>query len=355
VKGGIVSDPNPARPVEEKPSEPFEQNNSSRYPMAIWLSAGLSVLLLLGIGAASFGLGRKIDAVEDVISEVIGRANERRLHFQMSFLEELAAWNAYRLQPTQQTLRQIQQLHERTRQALAELSTDGARMGPEFGRNLDALRESLDLWGSAPVALMTGRLSLEELERLPRRDDLSIDVLAKSAPLGAGISRQREIYVANLRRLERRRVQILAGLYPLALFGIVLTAWFARRAMLSHQRLAESAAHAALVRDAMASLTGDEVLPTALRRIATNAMRIARVDGAFIEQSDDARREVEIVAAVGPGAPPEESHLPFAASITDDIVRAGETELSVDLTARDDWCGRLLGARGNVAWHSRFL
>src|SRR5262245_16710377 len=66
-------------------------------------------------------------------------------------------------------------------------------------------------------------------------------------------------------------LRLLAALFPLALAGIVLTAWFAKRAAGAHQRVLENSAQEGLLRDAIAALTGDQVLPAALNRIATNA------------------------------------------------------------------------------------
>jgi PAS domain S-box-containing protein len=151
------------------------------------------------------------------------------------------------------------------------------------------------------------------------------------------------------RQLDAHRyvlgLKLLAALFPLGLAGILLTAWFAKRAAWAHRRALENSGQEALLRDAIAALTGDQVLPAALNRIATNAMRMAKADAVFIEQSDAARGEVEIVAAVGTGAPPGGIRLRFVGSVTDDIVRAGTTALTEDLAGRDSDLAHALDPR----------
>jgi PAS domain-containing protein len=289
-------------------------------------------------------LSRRIDAQRHLLSELLEPTQRQLNLFQLSFLGEVAALRAYLNQPTAPTIDQLRAAHQSGRRILDGLGTNAGRIGPEIARELATLRERVAVWDAAPVALMSGRLSLQALQqRFTQQSELADNVIAKASQLeGAVWSRTRRL-TAELQSLERGRLMILAGLFPLALLGTVLTAWFARRALQTHERVLRAAAHDALLRDAMAALTGEQVLPSALDRIATNAMLMGDADGAFVERSDDARAEVEIVAAVGHSAPPTGVRVPFVSSITDEIVRAGTPAINVDLSARSDELRQIVG------------
>jgi PAS domain S-box-containing protein len=300
----------------------------------IWLPAGLSALFLLAITVAFFWLSRAIDQKGRILGDVFEPTNQRLTGFQLSFLDEVAAGRAFLLHPSVPGLAGLQALHQRTQRILNALDTTAERVGPDFVRGLGTLHELLAVWQAAPDTVLSGRVSFEEyMHRLPRQETLAGGVVARAAQLDSAVSLQTQRQVEDMRTLERRRLLLLAALFPLALFGTVLTAWFGRRALQSQRQALRTSAFEAMLRDSMAALTGSEVLPLALNRIASNAMRMSAADGAFIEQADEARAEVEIVAAAGSGTPVPGTRISFADSLTDTLVRSGAPELVVDLSA----------------------
>jgi PAS domain S-box-containing protein len=226
------------------------------------------------------------------------------------------------------------------------LTSHSARLGPEYVDQLDLLRDRVADWEALPLAVLTGRLRAPGSEQLDVRDELVREVMARASQIDGRLSLQTRRLVAEMRRFERGRLLLLAGLFPLALLGLVLTALFARRALWNHQLVLHNAVDEALLRDAMTALTGDQVLPAALNRIATNAMRMAAADGAFIEYSGTERTEVEILAAVGTGAPSGGVRIPFAGSFTDELIRAGAAELIANASILETALARVLGKAG---------
>ena len=195
------------------------------------------------------------------------------------------------------------------------------------------MHELIAVWQAAPDTVLSGRVTFEDfIHRLPQQVTLAGTVISKAAQLDSALSLETQRRMAQMRNLERNRLLLLGALFPLAVVGTVLTAWFGRQAIRSERRVLRTTAFEAMLRDSMAGLTGEEVLPVALNRIASNAMRIGEADCAFIEQADETRTEVEIVAVSGSGAPIAGTRLPFADSLTDAIVRVGTAELVVDLS-----------------------
>jgi PAS domain S-box-containing protein len=341
-----VATQQPARPGAGD-TEVSRASERGRHPRAIWLPAALSALLLTSIAVAFVWLSRQVATNRYELAEVLEPANRRLITFQLLFLDDLASWRAYVVQRNGQALSSYRLKHERTQRALDALSMNASRIGPEYARDLATLREAFAAWTSIPAAVLSERLPIDATPQwLQTRASLADRVVETASQLAQPILVDQRREMALLHDLERQRLLILAGLFPVALVGILLTAWFARRAMSTEERLVDNAAQESLVRDAIAALTGEQVLPTALHRIATNAIRMSGADGAFIEHSDEARSEVDIVAAVGTGAPPAGSRVSFVGSVTDDLVRAGTTELTADLSHRDSELGRALDARG---------
>ncbi len=310
----------------------FDASRIRQHAWTIWLPAGFSTALLVIIAVAFVSLSRRIDANGRVLADVFEPANQRLIGFQLSFLDEVGAGRAFLLHPTPTGLTGLQATHQRTQRILDGLDTTAERVGPFFARGLAALHELVAVWQAAPDTVLSGRVSFEEyVHRLPRQETLAGGVVSKAAQLDSVVSLETQRRVVQMRNLEQRRLLMLGALFPLAVFGTLLTAWFGRDAMRSERRVLRTAAFEAMLRDSIVALTGADVLPIALNRIATNAMRISEADCAFIEQADETRTEVEIVAAAGSGAPMTGTRLAFGDSLTDAVVRAGAPELVVDL------------------------
>jgi PAS domain S-box-containing protein len=310
----------------------FDSSRGWKHAWAVWLPASLSAALLLIVGVSFFWLSRRIDAKGRGLVEAFEPATQRLTGFQLAFLDEMAAGRAFFLHPAEVSVGELQSKHQRTKRILDSLDTTAERIGPFFVRGLAALHEQLAVWEGAPDTVLNGRLSFQEsIRRFPDQERLAGRVISQAAQLNGALSLETQRQVLQMRNLERKRLLLLGALFPLAAFGTALTAWFGRQAIRSERRVLRTAAFEAMLRDCMAALTGAEVLPRALNRIASNAMHIAAADCAFIEQADEARLEVEIVAAAGSGAPATGIRLAFADSLTDALVRAGTSELVVGL------------------------
>jgi PAS domain S-box-containing protein len=303
----------------------------------IWLPAGLSAAVLLVIAITFIWLSEQLDVQSQFLAHILEPAKQKLTGFQLSFLDEVAVGRSFLLRPTPEGLTRLQAIHTRTEHILDGLDTNASRIGPQFARGLASLHEQFAVWRAAPDTVLSGRVSFEEfINRLPRQEGLSGSVVSQAAQLDSAVSLQTQSQVLQMRRLERRRILLLGALFPLAVLGTVLTAWFGRRVMQSQRAVLRTAAFEAMLRDSMAALTGAEILPVALNRIASNAMRLAAADCALIEHADDVRGNVQIAAAVGAGAPATGIQIPFGKSLTDALVRAGAPALSLDLATYSD-------------------
>lgn len=298
-------------------------------------------MILSIIVVAFVWLTDRLNAERRLRGDVLELANDRLIQFQISFSDEVAAGRSYLLHPADSGLSRIRTNSERPRRILDDLSRNASPLGPGFVSDLAALREMFGAWGALPDAMIQGRVSANAfVASLPKQEGLADSVVAKAARLGNTVSVQMRRQLQRTEALEYRRLLVLAALFPVAVIGTVLTAWFAAGAVRSHRRVLRNVAFEALLRDSIAMLTGEQIHPQALSRIALNAARCARADAAFIERSDEARTEVEVVAGVGTGAPAVGTRIPFDGSMTDAIVRAGTPELIVDLGTAQ---GRLRG------------
>jgi PAS domain S-box-containing protein len=314
----------------------FESKRAGKRTWTVWLPAGLSAALLMVIAAAFFWMSRRVESDRRLLESVLEPTSQRLTRFQLSFLDEIAAGRAFMIHPTAPGLATLRSSHQRTQNILNDLNANAGRVGPEFGRELASLNELFAAWAAAPDTMLAERASLDAFAlRLPKQEGLAGSVIARAAQLDSADAIQTQTEMLHMRLLERRRLLVLGALFPLALLGTAMTAWFGRRAIQSQQEMLRTAAFEALLRDSMAALTGEEVLPVALNRIASNAMCVGDADCAFIEQADESRGEVEVVAAAGSNAPATGTHVPFTDSLTDALVRAGAPELVVNLSEHD--------------------
>jgi PAS domain S-box-containing protein len=299
----------------------------------VWLPAGLSAALLLIIAVTFLVMSRRIEANRRMIEGVLEPTNQKLTRFQLSFLDEVAAGRAFMIHPTAPGLTTLRGVHQRTLSILNDLNANAARVGPAFSREMATLSELVAAWAAAPDTILAGRAPLETFAlRLPKQEGLAGTIVARAAQLDSTDALQTQMQMRHMRLLEQQRLLVLTALFPLALLGTAMTAWFGRRAIQSKREVLRTTAFEAMLRDSMAALTGDQVLPLALNRIASNAMRMGEADCAFIEQADESRAEVEVVATAGTDAPATGTRVQFSDSLTDALVRAGAPELVVDLS-----------------------
>lgn len=308
-------------------------------------------MLLVIVGAAFTLMTRRIDAERRFLMEGLEPAEQYVTQFQLSFLDEVAVGRAYVIAPTDALMGQFLAHGARTHSALDTLTAQAARIAPEVTRDVGELSRLLSAWEVLPRAYLSGKVSLRDYGALVlRQTALANALVAQAAHVDRLIARLRHQRRTRLQALERDRLVTLASLFPLALVGIALTAWFARNAARSHQRILHNAEYEAVLRDTMAALTGAEILPATLNRIATNAMHAGEADGAFLEAADDERANVTVVASAGIGAPTSGARFPFSESITAELVRAGRPVIIVDLLAHAGDLTRMLG----LQWAHRY-
>ncbi|MGH7469227.1 MAG: GAF domain-containing protein [Longimicrobiales bacterium] len=313
---------------------------------AIWLPAGLTTLLLVAAAIAFVILGRRIEGQHSAIADLLEPAGRGLVRLQLLFEAELTLLRSYAALPRPQLLPEVRSVNEKKLWILGNLVQSAPRLDRAYAIELDAFRSLLALAQIAPLALASGTLTLEQYRaRLPQQDDLARQVLVRAVRLEIMISDERERRLAQLRTLENRRLRILSSLFPLALFSAFLTAWFGEKARGLNQRLVRNAAEEALLRDAMAALTHTDVLPQALERIVAVAQRVGDADSAYIEQCDDARSRVTVVAAAGADAPPVGLSEDYIDSVTDEVVRTGQSQSITDLTAMGGQIGRAIANR----------
>jgi PAS domain S-box-containing protein len=313
---------------------------------AIWLPAGLTAGLLLATAVAFVALGDRIARQHRHLANVLEPANRKLVQFQIAFAAEAALVRSFVALPRSETLTRYKNVHQQTAAILTSLERLSPRISPEFARDMEALQGLVRHKQDAPMALLEGRLSPQSFRRrLPEQDELAGGIITAASRLDDEISFAVQRQVASLQRFERIRLFILASLVPLTLLCAILTAWFGEKARSLNQRLVRRAAEEALLRDAMTALTGTEVMPDALHRIAAIAMRVGGADGAYIERSSEGRGEVEVVAIAGDVAPPEGTRAPYIGSVTDEIVRAGQPESFGNITNHGGKIGRSIAER----------
>jgi PAS domain S-box-containing protein len=287
----------------------------------------VSAGLLLIIAVSFVWLTRRIVANAGTLIDVFEPARRELTEFQISFLNDVSAGRAVLLHPAPSGLAQLPSMQERTQRILDSLDFAAERIGPFFVRGMSSLHDHMAVWRAARDSAISGHVSLNEyMRRIPQQEALVNGVVSIAAQLETAVSIESRRRALQIRNLERLRVLLLGALFPLAVIGTVLTAWFGRQAVRSEQRVIAGSDFEAMLRDSMAALTGAEVRPIALNRIASNAMQIAEADCAFIEQADATRAEVEIVGAAGSGAPTIGTRVAFPESLTDAIVQLGAPE-----------------------------
>jgi signal transduction histidine kinase/PAS domain-containing protein len=291
-------------------------------------------------------LGRRIDAGHSRVADLLEPAGRSVVRLQLLYEAELALLRSYLALPRPELLPRVMTFNESKTRILDELLERAPHIGSLFVAELHALRDVLAKADIAPNALASGALTSEQYRaRLPEQDDLARQALARAHRVESLLSLERAQHLTELRTLERRRLRILASLFPLALICAIMTAWFGEKARTLNQRLARNAAEEALLRDAMAALTHTDVLPQALDRIAAIAQRVGDADAAFIEQCDDARTSVTVVAAAGAHAPPVGLADAFVHSATDEVVRSGQPRVIADLSELGGELGRAIALR----------
>ena len=325
----------PTLPGETESTAPSLEPIRSHPPRwAIWLPAGVTVSLLLLAAIAFVTLGRRIGEERRQLTYVLEPANRRLIEFLLTFEGEAALLRSYAALPRAETMTRLHEVHERNRSVLLELHSYAPRVSPQFQRGLNELSSTVAGGEVQALQLMAGTLTVEEFRKLlPGRDSLARGVVFKASALDALVSSHIHDLLTDMARREHKRLLVLASIIPFALLSAVLTAWFGEKARSANQRLVRNAAEEALLRDAMAALTHSEVHAHALDRIAGIAMRMAGADSAFIQQCDQARSTVTVVASAGPAAPPVGASDIYLGSLTDEVVRAGQPRVIADLSA----------------------
>ncbi|MCI0433424.1 MAG: GAF domain-containing protein, partial [Gemmatimonadetes bacterium] len=136
----------------------------------------------------------------------------------------------------------------------------------------------------------------------------------------------------------------LTGLAAMALLSAGLTVLFAARAHALNRRLARRAEEEVLLRDAAAALTGAEVLPEALDRVAAAGMALGEADAAYVARPDH-QGSIEVVGRAGEGAPPVGARASYHGSITEHLVRTGRHEVVTDFGGQENEIGRIVAER----------
>jgi PAS domain S-box-containing protein len=77
-------------------------------------------------------------------------------------------------------------------------------------------------------------------------------------------------------------------------------------------------------------------------RIALNAMTVARSESSYVERIDFARGEVEVVVAVGPGAPPVGTRVPYPGSLAEEVIESRKPEVVDNVALAQRSIGKVL-------------
>ena len=326
---------------------PSLEPGKSRPPRwAIWLPAGLTVTLILLAALAFMALGNRIEEERAELANVVEPANRKIIEFLLTFEGNAALSRSYAALPRAETLERMREMHARAMRALFDIKPFTRTIGPEFEQLYNELHFMVASWEVQHLQLMAGELTPEMFRsQLPVRDELVRDVVLKATALDAAGSQHAQALLQDMKKREQRRLLVLASIIPFALLSAVLTAWFGEKARRLNQRLVRNAAEEALLRDAMAALTHTDVLPEALDRIAAIAMRVGEANAAFIEQCDDARSTVTVVASAGRVAPSVGVRDPYVGSITNEVVRSGQPRAIEDLSTFGSAIGGLIGER----------
>jgi PAS domain S-box-containing protein len=311
----------------------------------LWPSAALTCLSLIFIPISTLTLGRQIHDHRTMIAEVLVPAHEKLTELQATFGTEVAALLSHSAVPDQGALTRLRAALASEMMTVAGLGLLAARLGPGGGREFSELRELLERWRVAPSAAASGLLSPEELRRrIAEHEALVRPVFEKALRLEAIVALRTQNLLNEMRLAERRRMVILSGLSTLALVSALLTAFFASRTHTLNRRLARRTEEEVLLRDAAAALTGAEVLPEALDRVAAAGMGLGEADAAFVARPDDAGL-VEVVGRAGEGAPPLGTRASYSGSITEHVVRTGKHHVVVDFGGADHEIGRIVAER----------
>lgn len=314
-----------------------------------WLPALFVSLYLVVLALAFLWLGRRIEQRRLAIEETILPSRDRLVQMQRALALGIAACNAYAAQPDPRFAASFLAADQQIRELERQLDGYAKRLGGDVEGELRRFIAAHERWGEPSRALVTGESSPDAYRsRLVVHHNVILDVTTAAARLEAAFDARSHQLMTQTGQIARfRRVLVgVAGL--IALMAAVVAALYGERTRELTEALAARAEQEASLRKIAANLTATEDLPAALKLIAEAAAATAGAEAAYIEHvADEGARTAEVIAAVGPGAPPVGTRHPYRGSVTEAVTGGRAVRFVADLKT-DERCGglRIGGAEG---------
>lgn len=263
---------------------------------------------------------------------------------------ELAAARAYALTGDPFFVDRFLAMHEYGNRVARGVDSLASELGGEVMQASDQLLRTKEQWTAANF----GRTRASFRENLPEHQEHFEAMMRAAQRLREVLAREVEAHNRRIAHAERARDRVTALLALVALLAAGAALWLARRLQQSEHHILRRARDEATLRRIAQTMAEAEDLQGALQRIVGAVAEVAGADGAHIEQVDHDRNQIEVIAAIGEGAPAIGNRAAYSGSAVERVLASGKAERTGidEMAPREGQDGKLPDA-GNR--HSRFL
>lgn len=316
-------------PVARKPSPEKQPRLTPSW--LILVSLGVVLLALVALVAAPTLLTRQNVELRRELNDVLLPLATRQTQFERVVASEAAAARGFALTGDPFFSDRFISVSNFAELLGTELDSLAERAGGDVRTAVDDILEERARWEEANFGLTPADFR----EHLPEHQKRYEAILAVVQALDTVLDRE----VAALRRrievAEARRARVTVVLAFFAFFAAAGALWLAYRLRRSGQQLVRRAQEERALRRVAQTMAEAEDLPGALARIVRMVAETAAADGVHIEQVDDERGEIEVVAGTGT-APAEGACAPYEGSLAAAALTRGEAEqTSAEAMAHD--------------------
>ena len=297
-----------------------------RSGLARWVPAAFVLFSLFALLVAPLVLSGRIQSIRETLVEPGDDAREEINIVRHAITRGEAAIRGLLLTGDPRFVEALQAARSEELAAFERLILVANRLDPELARSVRQLEDRSERSFQARVALF------EELEAgnlapdlLAREEERHERLMRESEAVKTAIVATTDTARAAIRQLRDVEMALTLLLVLLALLSALVVLGISRTQRLRAQSESE-------LRAAAFSVAEPTEVNEVLRRIARMAARPRRGESSFVERLDPELGELEVVAVAGQGAPPLGTRLPYAGSLTEEAVTAGQQDFVADMT-----------------------
>ncbi|HEX7050575.1 MAG TPA: PAS domain S-box protein [Longimicrobiales bacterium] len=295
---------------------------SLQLPLALAAALLLAILIVPILGE------RRTRALRREIAEVYTPTRDYVDDVELALVRAMSALRGFIITGDERFIAEYQAARAAEIRAYDRFRPAIRRLDPAQADTIEAMRRTTERWHEAIAERIAQRRAAPPAAgaRIPVEEELYRRALASAANAERVVTDAREQNWQRITALDQRHAQATVVLTALALVVVAIMGWVGRQVRRLARRLERRAREEVAVRNLARDLAAAGS-PNRVAEIAADGARaLTGSAGAFIEHATSPQEPVEVVGAVGRGAPLLHTRVPYPGSLTRKMVETGEPE-----------------------------